>query len=55
MDPNSVRNLKVPTSTEPSAVCSENESVQQLWKLYAEVWDEEMRNDPLSATMIGRY
>jgi uncharacterized protein (DUF885 family) len=55
MDPNSVRNLKVPTSTEPSAVCSENESVQQLWKLYAEVWDEEMRNDPLSATMIGDY
>ncbi|GJD06384.1 hypothetical protein Gasu2_08060 [Galdieria sulphuraria] len=55
LDPNSARSLKVPTSTEPCAIDHENKAVQWLWNLYAELWDEQMRNDPLSATMIGDY
>lgn len=53
LDPSSVRNLKLPTSIEPCAKEHENEAVKWLWNLYAELWDEEMRNDPLSATMLG--
>ncbi|GJQ12463.1 hypothetical protein GpartN1_g4289.t1 [Galdieria partita] len=55
LDPNSVRNFKAPISVEPYAIDHENKASQWLWNLYAELWDEEMRNDPLSATMIGDY
>eukprot|EP00871_Galdieria_phlegrea_P004867 jgi/Galph1/5381/GphlegSOOS_G4011.1 len=52
---NSVRNVSITPSAEPDIPLHANETVQALWSLYAELWDEEMRNDPLSATMLGDY